>query len=193
MIECVTLTCAYDKCGKEFTKLSSQKNKKYCSSKCSANANWRKHHPKKEHGNKQKVKKLWENPEYRQHMIDVHKGQKAWNKGRKIATNTGRTRFKKGENLGENHSHWKADNVGYVSLHGWIRRHFGHANKCENPSCKYPRLDAGGKMMIKPKAYHWANKTGKYLRDISDWWMLCSSCHRKDKVYTPKDWLNRLK
>jgi hypothetical protein len=28
-----------------------------------------------------KTKLLWDNPEYRKHMSEVHKGQKAWNKG----------------------------------------------------------------------------------------------------------------
>ena len=28
-----------------------------------------------------KTKLLWQNPEYRKHMSEVHKGQKAWNKG----------------------------------------------------------------------------------------------------------------
>lgn len=139
-----------------------------------------------------KTKELWKDPEYRKRMSEAHKGQVAWNKGLKIATNTGRTRFKKGENLNEAHPQWKGNNVGYISLHGWVRRHFGKASKCENPDCIYPRRDSAGKMMLKPKKYHWANKTGKYLRDINDWWMLCSSCHRKDKVRTPKDWLNRL-
>lgn len=32
-------------------------------------------------GNGQFTKELWKNPDFRAHMIEVHKGQKAWNKG----------------------------------------------------------------------------------------------------------------
>ena len=27
--------------------------------------------------------------------------------------------------------------------------------------------------------YHWANVSGKYLRDISDWIQLCVKCHKQ--------------
>lgn len=30
----------------------------------------------------EKTKSLWKNPEYRKHMSEAHKGQKAWNKGK---------------------------------------------------------------------------------------------------------------
>jgi len=43
-----------------------------------------------------KTKLLWENPQYREHMSKAHMGQVAWNKGKKIQTNTGKTHFKKG-------------------------------------------------------------------------------------------------
>ena len=59
-------------------------------------------------------KRLWKNPEYRQHMIEVHKGKKAseetkikmsnskkgqipWNKGTKGVMKPNKTSFKKGE------------------------------------------------------------------------------------------------
>lgn len=28
------------------------------------------------------------------------------------------------------------------------------------------------------KKYEWANKSGRYLRDLTDWIRLCTSCHR---------------
>lgn len=138
-----------------------------------------------------KTKELWKDPEYRKRMSDAHKGKihsGSFKKGHKLR-NTGRTRFKKGENLGENHFQWKADNVGYISLHSWIRRHYGKANKCENPTCKYPRLDASGKMMIKPKAYHWANKTGKYWRVSMRWYSIFDNLkQRSDGGNNSKFW-----
>jgi hypothetical protein len=128
-----------------------------------------------------KTKELWKNPEYRKHMSDVHKGKLhsgSFKKGHTLR-NTGRTRFKKGEHIGKEHWQWKGDEVGYVSLHSWVRRMYGDANKCENKDCKYPRLNAQGIMVKYPKVFHWANKTGRYLRDRKDWLMLCPMCHRK--------------
>lgn len=55
----------------------------------------------------------------------------------------------------------------YISLHSWIRRHYGKAKKCVK--CKRKGL---------PK-YEWANISGEYKRDISDYMELCQSCHRR--------------
>jgi hypothetical protein len=124
----------------------------------------------------EKTKLLWNNPIYRQKMSIAHIGQKAWNRGKKIQTNTGRTHFKKGQektdnwrramekNSGPNHPLWKGDGVGYNALHSWVHRHFGSADKCEH--CKNPR-----------GRFEWANKSGKYLRDRNDWLKLCRGCH----------------
>ena len=83
---------------------------------------------------------------------------------------------------GSKNGTWKGDEVSYSGLHRWIRRNLGKANRCDNPKCVYPRLSALGKMMLAPKRFHWANKSGKYLRDISDWWQLCQSCNARDGV-----------
>lgn len=174
-----------------------------------------------------KTKELWKDPEYRKRMSDAHKGQIAWNKGRKIATNTGRTRFKKGQlgtwsqkpmskehkekllaanhakkgkkvlkNRGENNYRWKGYKASYSALHGWVRRTFGKADKCENTDCYYPRLGANGKILQGPKAFDWSNKSGKYLHDRNDWVMLCRSCHiiydRTNHVSIPHNWENRV-
>jgi len=52
-----------------------------------------------------KTKKLWENPEYRTHMSEVHLGQKAWNKGKKTGI-IPKTAFKKGEVSLRKGTHW---------------------------------------------------------------------------------------
>jgi len=46
----------------------------------------------------EKTKLLWQNPEYRKRMIKAHKGQKAWNKGRKCPEFSGKNhpRYKGG-------------------------------------------------------------------------------------------------
>lgn len=64
---------------------------------------------------------------------------------------------------GENHPFWKGDNVGYASLHGWIKRKLPKTSKCQY--CK-----------IKP-AYDLANINQEYRRDLSDWEWLCRRCH----------------
>lgn len=70
-------------------------------------------------------------------------------------------------------SNWKDDDVGYSGLHKWIRRKYGQPSTCEH--CYEGQL-FGQKI-------HWANKSGKYLRDRNDWLRLCSLCHKKyDRV-----------
>ena len=72
------------------------------------------------------------------------------------------------EMKGDNHPQWKADNVGYFALHGWIQRTLGKASKCVNGH--------------KARIYHWANISGEYKRDLSDWHELCPSCNRTDNI-----------
>jgi hypothetical protein len=64
---------------------------------------------------------------------------------------------------------WKGENVGYCSLHQWVYYHLGQSMQCEH--C--------GKIETNRYKIHWANKSGKYLRDLSDWLRLCFACHRK--------------
>ena len=81
--------------------------------------------------------------------------------------------------VGKENKSWKGDSVGNEGLHSWVHFHYGKANKCENPDCVYPRLNARGKMMKEPKRYEWANISSTYKRDRLDFMMLCPSCHRK--------------
>jgi len=91
------------------------------------------------------------------------KGITPWNKGRKMTAGEKISRKIRGENNGS----WKGNNVKYAALHHWIYKRLGQPNYCE--MCKKTdRL-----------AYHWANKSGKYKRDINDWLRLCVSCHKE--------------
>lgn len=65
--------------------------------------------------------------------------------------------------LGDKSTSWKGENISYSGLHNWIHRKYGNATKCEE--CR------------STKNIQWANKTGKYLRDRTDWLQLCPSCH----------------
>src|SRR3990167_386523 len=69
--------------------------------------------------------------------------------------------------VGEKHANWKGDKVGYEALHDWVNRKLGKPEICE--FC--------GKDGLKGRMIHWANKSGKYLRKLSDWLRLCAKCH----------------
>jgi hypothetical protein len=72
--------------------------------------------------------------------------------------------------IGESHKEdknpmWKGNNVGYGSLHQWIKNHLPKSEFCQ--ICK----------LVPP--YDLANISGKYLRDLKDWQYLCRRCHMK--------------
>ena len=96
------------------------------------------------------------------------------------------TEFKKGQknpyeekriaNLarGERNNKWKGDKVGYNALHNWVNRKLGKPKECIN--CGF--ISDNGRQ------FHWANVSGEYKRDLSDWERLCVSCHfKKDRIY----------
>jgi hypothetical protein len=58
----------------------------------------------------------------------------------------------------------------YRGIHNWIERRLGKPNFCE---------DCGSK---EDQRYEWANISGNYKKDITDWKRLCVPCHRKDNV-----------
>lgn len=60
---------------------------------------------------------------------------------------------------------WKGNEVSYKGLHKWIRDNKGRPKICEHCGSKHQ--------------LNWANKSGKYLRDLNDWISLCILCHRK--------------
>lgn len=85
------------------------------------------------------------------------------------------TKIKKGQRLspstefqkGSVPSNWKGDSVGYKCLHDWVKSRLGRPTKCE--FC----------LTEEKRKYEWANKSGNYNRDLSDWLRLCTPCHRR--------------
>ena len=65
--------------------------------------------------------------------------------------------------LGNKNPMWRGDKVGYFSLHEWVKNRKIVPSLCEI-CMECPPLDL-------------ANKTGKYLRDLSDWEYICRRCH----------------
>lgn len=56
-----------------------------------------------------------------------------------------------------------------AKIHMWIKSRYGKANHCEND---FNHMSKSGR-------FEWANVTGKYEKDISNFKQLCVPCHRK--------------
>lgn len=130
-------------------KKSEYNNSFYCSRKCQIIG--------------QSIKKKGKKPyimtdAIRKRISEAKKGVHIWN-GKRESMNWV---------VGEKNKLWKGDNVGYDALHDWINRHNGKAKTCI--ICG----DNGGK-----KGCHWANLSGKYLRDLSDYVSLCPMHHKQ--------------
>jgi len=73
---------------------------------------------------------------------------------------------------GPKNSAWKGDDVGYTGLHLWIYRQLGKAKTC----IRCGKSGTG-------KQIQWANISGEYKRDVSDFEPLCASCHKKQDYF----------
>jgi hypothetical protein len=70
---------------------------------------------------------------------------------------------------GENSSIWKGDNALPVSIHFWIRYHWGKADHCDNFNC-----------LGNSNHFEWSNKKKHvYTRNREDYQQLCRTCHRQ--------------
>jgi len=158
-------------CGKEFSYRTKEKNRKYCSMDCYISTFRNRKYP-----NRKKPKPFTEEHKKRigeghiglfhsdiskKKMSEVRKGKKlnypVWNKGIKYLAITN-----------EKHFNWKGENVSYRGLHYWINRKLGKPCECE--FCHRNNL--------KGREIHWANKSGNYLRELTDWIRLCVKCHK---------------
>ena len=61
--------------------------------------------------------------------------------------------------FGKDNHQWKGGKVKYSGLHAWVEKELGKPKKCER--C--------GVVKNKSRTIDWANKSGKYLRNIKDW------------------------
>ena len=93
---------------------------------------------------------------------------------KKISQNNARYWLGKKSLIPENkHYAWKGDEVGYRTLHKWVTKHFGKATYCSND------------LTHKASRFHWANISGEYKRDITDWHQLCPKCNFNDGIIIP--------
>ena len=81
--------------------------------------------------------------------------------------------------VGEKNWIWKGDNACYTSKHQWVYRHFGTPSKCEFCGTDHA------------KRFDWANVSGKYIREKTDWIRLCKSCHTNFDDIINKGWETR--
>lgn len=102
----------------------------------------------------------------------IHKGKISPRKGKKASLETRRKQSlaRIGKYKEEKIWNWKGDSVSYRNLHRWIERRLGKANKCSNDSTHFSTR------------YHWANISGEYKRELTDWRELCPSCNLNDGV-----------
>ena len=90
-------------------------------------------------------------------------------------------RFQKGHPglVGSKNPMWKGDLAGYEAKHERIYVRFGQPKKCD---------DCGTETA---KKYEWANLSGQYKSERSDWKRLCVSCHRLFDGHGFKVWKTR--
>lgn len=81
----------------------------------------------------------------------------------------------------EENPNWKGDAVGYTALHMWLYGKLGQPQLCEVCGS------------TNKKKYEWANISGLYKREVSDWKRLCTSCHRNFDGHGYKAWDTRRK
>ena len=87
-------------------------------------------------------------------------------KGRTL-TDEHKCKIKNSAPRGINNHAWKGANASYRAIHIWLENNFGKPEKCEQ--C--------GSNGLTGRKIHWANKSGQYLRDRTDWLRLCAKCH----------------
>jgi hypothetical protein len=61
----------------------------------------------------------------------------------------------------------------YQSSHLWIKKNYGQPQKCD--FCKREKPPKGKGVR---DYFSWANKDGKYEKNIKNWFRLCQICHR---------------
>lgn len=133
------------------------------------------------------MKKVKHEKQFKKGNIPWNKGlkgvQTAWNKGLKgyLAGDKHWAYDKKRPEItGEKSKSWVGDKIGKSGVHQWMERVCGKPSECEFCGLR----DEGRK-------YAWANISGKYKRDVKDWYRLCYPCHMKFDNVGYKSWETR--
>jgi hypothetical protein len=94
-------------------------------------------------------------------------GYEVWNKGKKGLQAAWNKGIAHESILNEKNHLWKGDKASLIAKHTWVVRRLGKPQHCEHCKTKEKRM------------YHWANISGKYKRDLTDWKRLCVPCHKR--------------
>jgi len=120
--------------------------------------------------------------EIKKKMSDSHIGQISWSKGKRIQTNTGRTHFKKGINVGEKNFNWKGGKVAQRKLllslpeyKKWREDIFIR----DNYTCQKCKIKSGNGHAVKLNAHHIVSivENPDLVFDTGNGMTLCRKCH----------------
>ena len=118
---------------------------------------------------------------------EFKKGMTTWHKGKKIDRKKFPTYghlvphsqesikkmslIKKGKHFSPNTEFKeKEGELGYFGLHEWVQKRLGKAKKCSiNPNHV-------------STVYYWANISGEYKKELSDWRESCPRCNKNDGI-----------
>ena len=85
------------------------------------------------------------------------------------------TQFKTEDTIGIKNYKWKGNNASYAAKHIWVKYHYGSPQHCDICGISEERM------------YHWANISGEYKRERSDWLRLCVPCHKRADLKRRKE------
>lgn len=157
----MTLTCKV--CKKYFE--TSHSDRKHCSRECSSVSRKGIRPAKCFTSETARIYGFQKNNEY-----GFFKGYKPWNKGLSIGFSgmSGKKHRQESRDKisGEKNKLWRGDKAGHHSFHTWVRTRLGTPQKCEHCGT------------TEAVFFDWANKSGEYKRDLTDWLRLCRKCHR---------------
>ncbi len=112
---------------------------------------------------------------------EFKKGMNPWNKGMKPTKEWYEKMIKAGfigkKVFNELASAWKGNETGYPAKHVHLVKHFGHPQFCEH--CGIKGKDIYRKDGHRYWSIDYANLSGNYLRERSDYIGLCRKCHNK--------------
>jgi hypothetical protein len=113
----------------------------------------------------------------------ARRGKSAWNKGLKGFMAGSKNHWFGKDRKDEKSETWKGNKVGYRGLHLWVELHLGKPMKCS--FCGLTRIPTGYK-----RYFQWANKSGEYKRELTDWIRLCVKCHKAFDGYRIGEYVN---
>lgn len=107
------------------------------------------------------------------------KGNKLWDN-----PNVKKTQFKKGSKPWNSGTSGKHNPIShYMTVHNWLKRHYGKADKCEDEKCDGTST-----------TYQWALLKGKkYESKRENFVKKCRKCHCRYDNWNKKIWITRRK